>query len=348
MASDGAASDGDFNPRSPHGERPAERQRQDDIDAISIHAPRTGSDLLELLKTAVYQSFQSTLPARGATFYALSPAKYYAISIHAPRTGSDGSCHPSAGEGRAISIHAPRTGSDLLIGAGSFSLGISIHAPRTGSDLSQDTSSHAPPLFQSTLPARGATQKQAGKANGWRISIHAPRTGSDARPTMTAARSRRFQSTLPARGATSFSCPSARAYSNFNPRSPHGERPCATGRENGRNLHFNPRSPHGERQAKRGESRGRHAFQSTLPARGATATVSSTRPIALYFNPRSPHGERHQIKPGTARQNGDFNPRSPHGERHLYAIGELRLCIISIHAPRTGSDGRSREPGNGS
>ena len=33
-----------------------------------------------------------------------------------------------------------------------------------------------------------------------------------------------------------------------------------------------------------------------------------------------------------------FNPRSPHGERHvLDYLKEIRL-LISIHAPRTGSD----------
>ena len=35
---------------------------------------------------------------------------------------------------------------------------------------------------------------------------------------------------------------------NFNPRSPHGERPSQTV-QNGKRLYFNPRSPHGERQS---------------------------------------------------------------------------------------------------
>ena len=34
----------DFNPRSPHGERPAQIQFVSDTAQISIHAPRTGSD----------------------------------------------------------------------------------------------------------------------------------------------------------------------------------------------------------------------------------------------------------------------------------------------------------------
>ena len=57
---------------------------------------------------------------------------------------------------------------------------ISIHAPRTGSDNNHSIDAVRYALFQSTLPARGAT------ADGFRtvivddgISIHAPRTGSD-------------------------------------------------------------------------------------------------------------------------------------------------------------------------
>ena len=102
-------------------------------------------------------------------------------------------------------------------------------------------------------------------------------------------------------------------------------------------------------------------FQSTLPARGATATSSPTRPISTHFNPRSPHGERRGLllcllqfplnfnprSPHGERQNGcenhlrdttNFNPRSPHGERRGCRRSALRNQSISIHAPRTGSD----------
>ena len=58
-------------------------------------------------------------------------------------------------------------------------------------------------VFQSTLPARGATSHRAVRAG---LGIQ-------------------FQSTLPARGAT-FSLPSMACWMMyFNPRSPHGERP---------------------------------------------------------------------------------------------------------------------------
>ena len=55
-----------FNPRSPHGERLRKDTGNNDDYFISIHAPRTGSDLVLALVLALLS-----------------------ISIHAPRTGSD-------------------------------------------------------------------------------------------------------------------------------------------------------------------------------------------------------------------------------------------------------------------
>ena len=123
--------------------------------------------------------------------------------------------------------------------------------------------------------------------------------------------------------------------------------------------HFNPRSPHGERPDALWNTAHAGIFQSTLPARGATACPpSAAAPTAYfnprsphgerraracgcsraeYFNPRSPHGERHSV-PYRPRRADHFNPRSPHGERldasRSFVIGRN----ISIHAPRTGSD----------
>ena len=87
---------------------------------------------------------------------------------------------------------------------------ISIHAPRTGSDDERggiagevDFNPRSPHgerhtfrcwllrlgIFQSTLPARGATRVNRVIRAGYVISIHAPRTGSDtARRSWTWAR----------------------------------------------------------------------------------------------------------------------------------------------------------------
>ena len=80
-----------------------------------------------------------------------------------------------------------------------------------------------------------------------RISIHAPRTGSDKR-----------RSCLPILST------------NFNPRSPHGERHTYRQDTLEKMQDFNPRSPHGERRDITGERLVSEEFQSTLPARGAT------------------------------------------------------------------------------
>ena len=79
---------------------------------------------------------------------------------------------------------------------------ISIHAPRTGSDQTALKTGADPVIFQSTLPARGATDGKDYIDADTIISIHAPRTGSDVIKPETYLYNLVFQSTLPARGAT--------------------------------------------------------------------------------------------------------------------------------------------------
>ena len=146
------------------------------------------------------------------------------------------------------------------------------------------------------------------------ISIHAPRTGSDEHLAIPSRRRRKFQSTLPARGATLFVRTRKYAQIDFNPRSPHGERPAWERIKKHYKRYFNPRSPHGERRTKAparfaacGISihaprtgsdltaqriEAKDEFQSTLPARGATKFRHTATFSAKNFNPRSPHGER--------------------------------------------------------
>ena len=149
-------------------------------------------------------------------------------------------------------------------------------------------------IFQPTLPARGATRGNNLSCVQIAISTHAPRTGSDILGTHT-----------------------NQCFSNFNPRSPHGERrtprradPCGW-------SNFNPRSPHGERR--------------TSPCASATGS--------RHFNPRSPHGERRASYFPRIAFARYFNPRSPHGERQAEYLSAIAQRSISTHAPRTGSDG---------
>ena len=102
-------------------------------------------------------------------------------------------------------------------------------------------------IFQSTLPARGATDVIRQLDMNVYISIHAPREGSDPSvgvilaavqafqstlPARGATGNKAivlafgiFQSTLPARGATEYQMKQTCKWRNFNPRSPRGERP---------------------------------------------------------------------------------------------------------------------------
>ena len=166
-----------FNPRSPHGERrlhstltrtlilfqstlPARgatvrRQPLRRVLRISIHAPRTGSDDNEDLRTP-----------------------HSKISIHAPRTGSDGK-KMSINDVDVISIHAPRTGSDWLQICSPPLDAISIHAPRTGSDTSTSADTSDTTDFNPRSPHGERHTRFVCVYTIVIISIHAPRTGSD-------------------------------------------------------------------------------------------------------------------------------------------------------------------------
>ncbi len=66
---------------------------------------------MEALEDEMTFIFQSTLPARGATFGSGGSSGTIDISIHAPREGSDRKTTLKI-DYRNISIHAPREGSD--------------------------------------------------------------------------------------------------------------------------------------------------------------------------------------------------------------------------------------------
>ena len=59
------------------------------IVRISIHAPREGCDLIKFNSLTPESQFQSTHPARGATFDYHAFREDFGISIHAPREGCD-------------------------------------------------------------------------------------------------------------------------------------------------------------------------------------------------------------------------------------------------------------------
>ena len=120
-------------------------------------------------------------------------------------------------------------------------LAISIHAPLTGSDDWQAETSKSSAI-SIHAPLTGSDDWRQVRRIRWNISIHAPLTGSDLRNLSIFNR-------IP----------------NFNPRSPHRERPSLLFRCP--NLpYFNPRSPHRERRLSVTIHVHNKVFQSTLPS----------------------------------------------------------------------------------
>ena len=195
---------------------------------------------------------------------------------------------------RGISIHAPRTGSDPKA-LPPVRRSHTDFNPRSPHGERPRTAWRTPPrfLFQSTLPARGATiLHELNHA----LRYFNPRSPHGERPPSlrpTRARATSFQSTLPARGATgAFQVSDALSMISI-----HAPRTGSDKRQREYYLahrDFNPRSPHGERRAsKTSILMNEMAFQSTLPARGATCRPVLRFHPPRHFNPRSPHGERH-------------------------------------------------------
>ena len=166
------------------------------------------------------------------------------ISIHAPHAGSDADTLPAADIRADFNPRSPcgerRGGCEVYVADDDFN-------PRSpcGERPGRTCTSKRWYQFQSTLPMRGATPCPKGQDYRGNISIHAPHAGSDLSSTIS-----------------SLGC------SDFNPRSPCGERRLQTAHMV-RRTDFNPRSPCGER---------RPGFSN----------------IGFYqhFNPRSPCGER--------------------------------------------------------
>ena len=128
-------------------------------------------------------------------------------------------------------------------------------------------------------------------------------------------------------------------------------------------LGFNPRSPWGERQP--GESRDDRFLDVSIhaPRGGSDPDNAHRRKSKSRFNPRSPWGERPSSfcppiksamfqstlpvggatlskRPKAIMRALCFNPRSPWGERQIDVAYKTIDFLVSIHAPRGGSDAR--------
>ena len=230
-------------------------------------------------------SFQPTLPLRGATEKTRKAPGAARVSTHAPLAGSDGAIpRPS----RTPSRFNPRSPCGERRGCSRGTSRAGSFNPRSpcGERRVQVRLVDPAVPFQPTLPLRGATSRGFPLEGHRQVSTHAPLAGSD------------------------WSCPPARTGpTRFNPRSPCGERPNVQTGGAG-SASFNPRSPCGERRQlvvpfqavlgvsthaplagsdgpKRDNGKSTLMFQPTLPLRGATRHVGS-EPGRALFQPTLP------------------------------------------------------------
>ena len=106
------------------------------------------------------------------------------ISIHAPREGGDVVVLSKMMRERSISIHAPREGGDCV---GCLAALLFCHfnpRPPRGGRLRFLQLCPTTVAFQSTPPARGATEDRKPTVEVEPISIHAPREGGDVSDTI--------------------------------------------------------------------------------------------------------------------------------------------------------------------
>ena len=324
--------------------------------------------------------FQSPLPLRRADDILVTQLRHRRISIHAPRGGSDHDKDFVVDASTGISIHAPRGGSDErgiqigghaqhfnprsprgerlgVLSADRTAIAISIHAPRGGSDFFRVRSGYKYRLFQSTLPAGGATV----------AIVHTIRQDKKFQSTLPAGGATvflftyiqyldRFQSTLPAGGATGRQITGLLSPTTFQSTLPAGGATWTRFYLGIPSKYFNPRSPRGERPQESLESDMDTTFQSTLPAGGATGYSASGKQATSAFQSTLPAGgatsgklgvpEQHQrfqstLPAGGATNTGaysltgnqDFNPRSPRGERQQRlpkACGKLVQVPVNV------------------
>ena len=311
-----------FNPRSPRRERRPHAHIGGQFTEVSIHAPREGSDFASAILMMRMWRFQSTLPAKGATFYLSSFFPLELVSIHAPREGSDGKALDYLRPLKSFNPRSPRRERPNYI---------------TATIVCQ--------MFQSTLPAKGATGGGCPNQLELLVSIHAPREGSDTETWQPGPNAMGFNPRSPRRErrAVHVVCVSRLPVSIHAPREGSDDTLPIRSR---RKASFNPRSPRRERPGVAMTATAAELFQSTLPAKGATSSLdglflhrlvsihapregSDVAPLAYRcaracFNPRSPRRERPYDRPALPHT-ACFNPRSPRRERPQHLVRRVKF-----------------------
>ena len=239
---------------------------------ISIHAPREGGDGAAAKGYPEMDYFNPRPPRGGRLQLVQQRANIGIISIHAPREGGDCvDCCYWWREGDEFQSTPPARGGTRIIQRAIFQQPFQSTPPARGATSRGCFSGFCRGYFNPRPPARGATLNGIS-IYGCKliISIHAPREGGDADLHMI------------------HDC-----FMYFNPRPPRGGRPkmltllrtdgkisIHAPREGGDNKpeiymcttnNFNPRPPRGGRPKRGQRTTYPVPFQSTPPARGATA-----------------------------------------------------------------------------
>ena len=195
-------------------------------DAISIHAPRVGSDAAHYGGVSSHSDFYprsprgerragyslglsidkflSTLPAWGATWWAILKDICDALFLSTlPAWGATRHWQTGHKRTRQFLSTLPAWGATLVHISALDGESISIHAPRVGSDQA-DWWSVGRNIMISIHAPRVGSDVLGDQTHGTNvISIHAPRVGSDRLPVRWTRAVDTFLSTLPAWGATS-------------------------------------------------------------------------------------------------------------------------------------------------
>ena len=185
------------------------------------------------------------LPYHQRPYASIAERTLVDISIYSPRPQIAGTGHSHS----KISIHSPRAGRDCRYPNAPLITQISIHSPRMGRDRLVNAPIVSPSLFQSTLPAWGETIGLRQRHGHYSISIHSPRMGRDLMSVRRASIS-----------------------TDFNPLSPHGERPA----DSFKTFNMGHISIHS-------------------PRMGRDRSSAGAGPPCSDFNPLSPHGERLKV-----------------------------------------------------
>ena len=150
--------------------------------------------------------------------------------------------------------------------------------------------------------------------------------------------SQQFQSTLPSRGETAYRPSLSSRYDDFNPLSPHGERPIKASTSFHDFRNFNPLSPHGERLKMFLCNISISLISIHSPLTGRDSILRQHNGRNIHFNPLSPHGERHNTQMIMPMQ-FIISIHSPlTGRDKQIAQDEIDSVKISIHSPLTGRD----------